>query len=90
MQAALYHCQITEGDLASKIKQYMPTDRIAHLQIAGVPGRHEPDIGEIHYPYLFSLLDELGYDGWIGCEYRPQRGAVSGGTTAGLGWRNSV
>ena len=52
-----------------------------HVQIAGTPGRHEPDVGEINYPYLFDLFDEIGYDGWIGCEYRPK-----GDTVAGLGW----
>ncbi len=51
-------------------------------QIAGVPERHEPDTGEVNYPYLFRLLDELGYDGWLGCEYRPAQGTVEG-----LGWR---
>jgi hydroxypyruvate isomerase len=51
------------------------------MQIAGVPHRHEPDLGEVNYPFLFSLLDELGYEGWIGCEYRPR-----GKTSAGLGW----
>ena len=56
----------------------MPPSRIGHIQIAGVPGRHEPDVGEIHYPYLFRLLDELRYDGWIGCEYRPQATTVAG------------
>ncbi len=90
VQMDLYHCQIVEGDLASKLKQYIPTGRIGHLQIAGVPSRLEPDIGEIHYPYLFKLIDELGYDGWIGCEYRPQRGALAGATSAGLGWRNAA
>jgi hydroxypyruvate isomerase len=79
VQMDLYHCQIVEGDLATKIRQYLPG--IAHLQIAGVPERHEPDRGEVHYPYLFALLDELGYDGWIGCEYRPRVG-----TRAGLDW----
>ena len=52
-----------------------------HVQIAGTPGRHEPDIGEINYPFLFDLFDEIGYQGWIGCEYRPK-----GDTVAGLGW----
>jgi hypothetical protein len=56
-------------------------DRIGHIHIAGVPGRHEPDFGEIKYPYLFELLDELGYDGWVGAEYRPRAGTVQG-----LGW----
>lgn len=86
VQMDLYHCQIVEGDLASKIRQWLPTGQVGHFQIAGVPTRHEPDVGEIHHPYLFALLDELGWDGWIGCEYRPRRGAVPGGTSDGLGW----
>ncbi|QKV51868.1 2-oxo-tetronate isomerase [Comamonas antarctica] len=81
VQMDLYHCQIGEGDLAMKLRQYLPGGRVGHLQIAGVPGRHEPDVGEIHYPYLFALLDELGYAGWVGCEYLP-----AGATSAGLGW----
>ncbi len=81
VQMDLYHCQIVEGDLAMKIRQYLPTGRVGHFQIAGVPLRHEPDLGEVNHPYLFELLDELGWDGWIGCEYRPRAG-----TTAGLGW----
>jgi len=79
LQLDLYHCQIMEGDLAERTKRLMP--RVSHVQIAGNPGRHEPDIGEIHYPYLFDLFDEIGYQGWIGCEYRPK-----GDTLAGLGW----
>jgi len=79
VQMDFYHCQIVEGDLAMKLKQYVAG--VGHIQIAGVPERHEPDVGEINYPYLFSLMDHLGYDGWVGCEYRPQ-----GGTSAGLGW----
>lgn len=86
VQMDLYHCQIVEGDVATKIRRYVPTGNVGHLQIAGVPERHEPDIGELNFPYLFSILDELGYDGWIGCEYRPRAGAQSGSTTAGLGW----
>jgi hydroxypyruvate isomerase len=74
VQMDLYHCQIVEGDLAMKIRQYMPTGQVGHFQIAGVPERHEPDVGEVHYPYLFTLLDSLGYGGWIGCEYRPGGG----------------
>jgi 2-dehydrotetronate isomerase len=77
----LYHCQIVEGDLAKKIEMYLPTGRVGHFQIAGVPERHEPDVGELNYPYLFELIDRLGYDGFIGCEYRPK-----GNTSAGLGW----
>jgi len=86
VQMDLYHCQIMEGDLASKLRQYLPTGQVGHIQIAGVPERHEPDVGEINHDYLFALLDQLGYTGHIGCEYRAQRGAVPGGTSAGLGW----
>ena len=86
VQMDLYHAQIMEGDLAMKIRQYVPTGHVGHLQIAGVPGRHEPDVGEVHYPYLFELLDHLGYEGWIGCEYRPARGAAPHATSDGLGW----
>lgn len=86
VQMDLYHCQIAEGDVATKLRRYLPTGRVGHLQIAGVPERHEPDRGELHYPYLFRLIDALGYAGWIGCEYRPARGAVAGGTSAGLDW----
>ena len=85
VQFDLYHCQIVEGDLAMKIKQYVPTGRLGHFQIAGVPERHEPDLGELHHPYLFSLLDSLGWDGFVGCEYRP-RDTRPGGTSAGLAW----
>ncbi|SDD21707.1 hydroxypyruvate isomerase [Paracidovorax valerianellae] len=90
VQMDLYHCQIVEGDLATKIRHYVPTGRVGHIQIAGVPERHEPDVGEVNYPYLFQLLDELGYAGWIGCEYRPARGAVAGGTSDGLGWLRAL
>ncbi len=90
VQMDLYHCQIVEGDVASKIRQYLPTGRVGHFQIAGVPERHEPDIGEVNYPYLFGVIDEVsaacGWDGWIGCEYRPKHGNQDGGTSAGLGW----
>ena len=79
VQMDLYHAQVLEGDLAAKIERWLP--QIGHIQIAGVPGRHEPDIGEINYSYLFDRLDELGYAGWVGCEYRPLDG-----TKAGLGW----
>ncbi|MFN3886790.1 MAG: 2-oxo-tetronate isomerase [Aquabacterium sp.] len=86
VQMDLYHCQIVEGDLAMKLRQYLPTGHVGHLQIAGVPERHEPDVGELNYPYLFELIDALGFDGWLGCEYRPARGPVARGTTDGLGW----
>jgi hydroxypyruvate isomerase len=81
VQMDLYHCQIVEGDVAMKLRQYLPTGGVGHVQIAGVPQRHEPDVGELHYPYLFEVIDELGYDGWIGCEYRP-----AAATSTGLAW----
>jgi hydroxypyruvate isomerase len=77
---------VVEGDVAMKLRQYLPTGRVGHIQIAGVPQRHEPDLGELNYAYLFSVLDELGYDGWVGCEYRPATGTQTGGTSAGLDW----
>lgn len=86
VQMDLYHCQIVEGDLAMKIRHYLPTGNVGHLQIAGIPERHEPDVGEINYSYLFQLLDSLGYEGWIGCEYKPARGAAAHATSDGLGW----
>jgi hydroxypyruvate isomerase len=85
VQMDLYHCQVTEGDVATKLRQYLPTGRVGHLQIAGVPERHEPDVGELNYPYLFAVIDEVaaacGWSGWVGCEYRPR-----GRTEDGLGW----
>jgi hydroxypyruvate isomerase len=79
LQFDFYHCQISEGDLAAHAERLV--GRTGHIQIAGVPGRHEPDRGEINYAYLLDLLDRLGYDGWVGCEYRP-----AADTLAGLGW----
>ena len=85
VQMDLYHCQIVEGDLATRLRQHLPTGRVGHLQIAGVPERREPDRGEVNYPFLFDLIDALGYEGWIGCEYRP-----AAGTSAGLGWMRAA
>jgi hydroxypyruvate isomerase len=79
LQYDIYHMQIMEGDLAPTIERNLP--RIKHMQVADNPGRHEPGTGEIHYPFLFKFIDKLGYDGWIGCEYKPETT-----TTAGLGW----
>lgn len=79
LQMDFYHCQIVDGDLASHLRANFA--HIRHIQIAGVPERHEPDRGEVNYPYLLDLMDELGYNGWVGCEYRP-----AGDTLAGLGW----
>jgi 2-dehydrotetronate isomerase len=79
VQMDLYHAQIVEGDLTSSIRHYLP--HIGHFQIAGVPDRHEPDSGEVNYAHIFRLLDELKYNGYVGCEYRPERG-----TADGLAW----
>ena len=90
VQMDLYHCQIVEGDVAMKIRKYLPTGSVGHFQIAGVPERHEPDIGEMNYPYLFDVIDEVSkasnWQGWVGCEYKPKLGGQPGGTSAGLGW----
>ena len=83
VQMDFYHAQIVEGDLATKLERWLP--HIGHIQIAGVPGRHEPDVGEINYAWLLRRVDELGYDGWVGCEYRPLRDTVSG-----LAWRERL
>ncbi|MDP2781445.1 hydroxypyruvate isomerase [Devosia sp.] len=79
IQYDIYHTQVMQGDLIPTYARLK--DRIGHVQIADNPGRHEPGTGEINYPFVFSELDRLGYDGWIGCEYKPRSG-----TTAGLGW----
>jgi hydroxypyruvate isomerase len=79
VQMDLYHAQIVEGDLTVKLRRWVK--HVGHVQIASVPDRHEPDHGELYYPHLFALLDELGYTGWIGCEYRP-----AADTVTGLGW----
>ena len=75
----VYHMEIMEGDVEATIARELP--RIGHIQIADVPGRHEPGTGTIDYPSLLSRIDRLGYTGWIGCEYIPKAG-----TLAGLGW----
>ncbi len=76
----IYHCQVTEGDITRRIETHLPI--IAHMQLADVPGRHEPGTGEIGWAYVLGRIDALGYGGWIGCEYRPQ-----GDTLTGLAWR---
>ena len=84
VQMDLYHCQIVEGDVSMKLRKYLSgpeKKNVGHIQIASVPDRNEPDRGELNYDYLFDLIDELGYDGWIGCEYRPRAG-----TSEGLAW----
>ena len=76
LQYDIYHAQVMEGDLLPTIERNLP--RIGHMQVADNPGRNEPGTGEINYPYVFRRLDELGYAGWIGCEYKP--------SAAGLTW----
>lgn len=79
LQYDVYHMQIMEGDLGRTIEDNL--SRIAHVQVADNPGRNEPGTGEIHYPFLFALLDQRGYAGYVGCEYKPKEG-----TEQGLGW----
>jgi hydroxypyruvate isomerase len=81
VQMDLYHCQIVEGDLAAKLALYLPSGRVDHLQIAGVPDRHEPDLGEVNFFDLFERTDALDWAGYVGCEYRPRAG-----TREGLSW----
>lgn len=101
VQMDLYHCARVEGaegadgaDLVSLVKQHLPTGRVGHFQIAGVPDRHEPDLGSLDWRGALAAIDEIaavtGWDGWVGCEYRPKRGAVPEGTSAGLGWRRQA
>jgi hydroxypyruvate isomerase len=94
VQMDLYHCQIVEGDVASKIAAYLPTGRVGHFQIAGVPQRHEPDIGELNHSFLFEVIDQVsaqcGWQGHVGCEYRPLKGGQPGGTSSGLDWFRSL
>jgi hydroxypyruvate isomerase len=79
LQYDIYHAQRSEGELAATMEKHLP--RIAHMQLADNPGRHEPGTGEINYPFLFEHIDRIGYKGFIGCEYKPK-----GATEAGLGW----
>jgi len=79
LQYDIYHMQIMEGNLTRTILDNLT--RIAHIQLADTPGRHEPGTGEINFTNLLSFINEAGYDGWIGCEYKP-----AGVTEAGLGW----
>jgi len=79
LQFDIYHCQIIHGDVTRRLRRLMPL--IGHVQIASVPSRNEPDVEEVNYPYLFQELDLLGYQGYVGCEYRPR-----GKTLDGLDW----
>jgi hydroxypyruvate isomerase len=80
LQFDIYHCQVTEGDITKRMETYFPL--IGHMQLADVPGRHEPGSGEIGWDYVLRRIDALGYSGFVGCEYRP-----AGETRAGLAWR---
>jgi hydroxypyruvate isomerase len=79
LQYDVYHAQVMEGDLARTLEANLP--RIGHIQIADNPGRHEPGTGEIRFDFLFERLNQLGYAGWIGCEYRPRHSTLDS-----LGW----
>jgi hydroxypyruvate isomerase len=79
VQYDIYHAQRMEGELAATIKQHLAS--IRHMQLADNPGRNEPGTGEINYAFLLRWIDEVGYDGWVGCEYKPKAT-----TDAGLGW----
>jgi 2-dehydrotetronate isomerase len=89
VQMDLFHCQIVEGDLSTKIAHYLPTGRVGHFQIADVPSRHEPGSGEVNWAHIFDTIDrvsaECGWSGWLGCEYHPAD-TSAGGTSRGLGW----
>jgi len=90
VQMDLYHCGRVEGDVVAQVRRHLPTGRVGHLQIAGVPDRHEPDVGTLDWRVALAAIDEItastGWDGWVGCEYRPRLGLAPGGTSAGLGW----
>lgn len=79
LQFDFFHCQMEQGNVSGRLRRFFPL--IGHCQLAGAPDRHEPDQGELNYPYLLALLDELGYQGVVGCEYNP-----AGKTVDGLGW----
>jgi hydroxypyruvate isomerase len=79
VQYDIYHMQRMEGEIANTLGKHL--DRIRHVQLADNPGRHEPGSGELNYRFLFKHLDAIGYDGWVGCEYKP-----AGKTEDGLGW----
>jgi 2-dehydrotetronate isomerase len=83
LQFDCYHVQIISGDVSQQLEWHWPL--VGHVQVAGVPGRHEPDHGELNYAYVFAWLDRQHYPGWVGCEYRPA-GTAHGATSTGLGW----
>jgi hydroxypyruvate isomerase len=79
VQYDFYHMQIMQGDLVEGLRANL--DIVGHVQISSLPGRHEPQYGEVNFPYVFEQIDAMGYDGWVGCEYRPK-----GDTREGLVW----
>jgi hydroxypyruvate isomerase len=79
IQFDFYHAQIVGGDLLRRFEKHLPL--VGHVQVAAIPTRHEPDEGEVNYPAIFAELDKLGYEGWVGAEYRPR-----GRTEDGLAW----
>ncbi|WP_421726151.1 hydroxypyruvate isomerase [Bauldia sp.] len=79
LQYDVYHAQVMQGDLVETLRRLAP--RIAHIQIADNPGRHEPGTGEINYSFVLAAIDDVGYDDFVGCEYKPQTD-----TSAGLSW----
>src|SRR5882724_1874151 len=83
VQYDIYHMQVMEGDIARSLQKHL--SQIAHVQLADNPGRNEPGTGEINYPFLFRHLDEIGYRGWVGCEYKPKTRTIDG-----LGWHASL
>jgi hydroxypyruvate isomerase len=74
LQYDLYHMQIMQGDLVEHLRRHY--ELVRHIQFSSVPGRHEPQFGEVNLPYVFGQIDALGYDGWLGCEYRPLNGTL--------------
>ena len=91
MQYDFYHLQLSQGNLGAGLREYF--DVIGHIQFSSVPGRFEPQYGEVNLPFLFDLLDELGYNGWVGCEYRPKLNTIEGLSWAkryGLGLNNRM
>lgn len=87
LQYDLYHAQRMEGELSITLQKHLA--RIGHVQLADNPGRHEPGTGEMNYAHLLRWLDQIGYSGWVGCEYKPAD-ATPGGTEPGLGWIESL
>jgi hydroxypyruvate isomerase len=83
IQYDLYHAQRMEGEICATAQKHLP--RIAHMQLADNPGRNEPGTGEMNYPFIFKHLDAIGYQGWVGCEYKPKTT-----TLEGLGWLKTL